>query len=331
MIVKQKNKFKMKKVALLILVCLSLAACNNSKKPEKLLKASLIQEWFPNANYGGELVAMYETDSLFGLDLNVKAGSDQIDPIKLVLSGESEFGVVSADRIIQANEKGADLVVIGVANYKSPTVYLSKKEKNINTVKDFEGKKIGILTGTNTELIYKILVKKNNLDQSKLKEVEAPFDLATFIAGEYDVRPGFAYDEPVSLEQQGIEFNTIKPEDYGVKFLGTVYFCKRSLVEQKPELVKAFVQSIKSGWEKTFANPVHAIDLLYKYDSDIDKGRETKSLAKALEYFKGENDSLLYASKESWETMANDLKEMGFIKTFDYSKTVNNSFLIPKE
>ncbi len=321
----------MKKVVLSILVCLSLTACNNNKKSEKLLKASLIQEWFPNANYAGELVAMYETDSLFGLDINIKAGSDQLDPIKLVLSGESEFGVASADRIIQANEKGADLVVIGVANFKSPTCYLSKKDKNINTVKDFEGKRIGVLTGTNTELIYKILIKKNNLNQSKLKEVEAPFDLATFVAGEYDVRPAFVYDEPVSLEQQDVSYNILKPEDYGVKFLGTVYFCKRSLIEKKPELAEAFIQSIKAGWEKTFENPNHAIELLHKYDKDIDKERENKSLVKAIEYFKGENDSLLYASKESWETMANDLKEMGFIKTFDYSKSVNNSFLTPKK
>lgn len=321
----------MKKVALSILVCLSLTACNNNKKSENLLKASLIQEWFPNANYAGELVAMYETDSLFGLDLNVKAGSDQLDPIKLVLSGESQFGVASADRIIQANEKGADLVVIGVANFKSPTCYLSKNDKNINTVKDFEGKKIGILTGTNTELIYKILVKKNNLNQSKLKEVEVPFDLATFIAGEYDIRPAFVYDEPISLERQGISYNILKPEDYGVKFLGTVYFCKKSLIEKDPNFVQAFVQSIKAGWKKTFENPNHAIDLLHKYDKEIDMDRENKSLVKAIEYFKGENDSLLYASKESWEIMANDLKEMNLIKTFDYSKTVNNSFLKPKE
>lgn len=321
----------MKKATLSILVCLSLIACNNTKHSEKLLKANLIQEWFPNANYAGELVAMYETDSLFGLDLNIKAGSDQLDPIKLVLSKESQFGIVSSDRIIQANEKGADLVVIGVANFKSPTCYLSKKGKNINSIKDFEGKRIGILTGTNTELIYKTLVKKNNLNQSKLKEIEAPFDLATFVTGEYDVRPAFVYDEPVSLEQQKIAYNILKPEDYGVKFLGTVYFCKRSLIENQPELVEAFILSIKAGWKKTFENPNHAIELLYKYDKNIDKERENKSLAKALEYFKGENDSLLYASKESWEMMAKDLKEMNFINTFDYNKTVNNSFLKQKK
>lgn len=321
----------MKKTAILyFLFAITLSSCKffgNKEKDNKTFKASVIQEWFPNANYAGELVAMYETDSINGLDLEVKAGSDQLDPIKLVLSGESQFGVASADRIIQSNEQGANLVVIGVANYKSPTCYLSRKEKNITNVKDFEGKKIGILTGTNTEVIYRILVKKNNLDKSKLKEVEAPFDLGTFVSGAYDVRPAFVYDEPVSLDQQNISYNILKPEDYGVNFLGTVYFCKRSLIEKNPELVKAFVQSIKQGWTKAFQNPNHAIELLYKFDSNIDKVREEKSLAKALEYFKGENDSLLYASQKTWESMANDLKEMGFVKDFNYEKTVNYNFL----
>jgi len=321
----------MKKIVFIAAIfCSSLVACNNNnngKQSVKVTKVSLIQEWFPNANYAGELVAMYETDSINGLELRVKAGSDQLDPIKLVLSGESQFGVASADRIIQSNEQGADLVVIGVANFKSPTCYLSKTEKNIKSIKDFEGKKIGVLTGTNTEVIYRILIKKNNLNKTKLKEVEAPFDLGTFVNGVYDVRPAFVYDEPVSLDKQNISYNTLKPEDYGVSFLGTVYFCKRSLVETNPAIVKAFVQSIKSGWQKTFENPNHAIELLYKYDNNIDKVREEKSLQKALEYFKGENDSLLYASQKSWETMANDLKDMGFVKEFSFDKTVNYSFL----
>lgn len=322
------NKKMNKKIILTVILGLFVNSCKKSDtKKETTFKANLIQEWYPNANYAGELVAMYETDSLYGLDLTLKAGSEQINPISMVLSNDAQFGVVSADRIIQANEKDANLVVIAVANYKSPTCFISKKEKKIKNIKDFEGKKIGILTGTNTELIYKSLVFKNNLDKSKLKEIEIPFELTTFINGEYDVRPAFVYDEPISLEENGIEFNILKPEDYGVKFLGTVYFCKRDLIEKNPKLVEAFVESLKAGWKKTFDNPKHAIDLLYKYDKTINKDRENKSLAKALDYYKGENGNLLYASKESWETMANDLKNLGYIKNFDYSKTVNNSFL----
>jgi len=156
---------------LLLLTAIVLSSCNSNTKSsgKSLQKITLRQEWFPNANYAGELIAMYETDSVNGIDLTVVAGSDNIDPIKLVLSGENDFGVVSSDRILTANENGADLVVIGVANINSPTCYLSKEEKNIKTPKDFENHTVGILTGTNTELIYKILKKKANVNSKLVK------------------------------------------------------------------------------------------------------------------------------------------------------------------
>lgn len=321
----------MKKTAFLISIfCSSLVACNNNnngKHPDKITKVSLRQEWFPTANYAGELFAQYETDKNYGLDIKLEAGSDNIDPIKLVLSGENDFGIASADRILTANETGANLVVIAVANPTSPTCFLSKVDKNITIPKNFEGHTVGILTGTNTELIYKILKKKAGLDDKKIKEVEIPFDLATFIANQYDVRPAFVYDEPVSLEQQGIKYNLIKPADYGVNFLGTVYFTKASTIKNKPEIVQAFVNALADGWNDAFKNPEQAIKYLKQYDKDIDEKRETFSLQKAIPYFKGDNDKVLTCDFKKWEEMVSSLRELGILKTLDLSQTVDTTFI----
>jgi len=325
----------MKKSAIfsILIALVAFNSCNyfNKKKNDtETLKASLIQEWFPYSGYAGEVMAVYETAKSNNIEINLKQGADNIDPLKLVISGESDFGVASADRILQANETGADLVVIGVINYKSPTCFLSKSEKNIQTPKDFENKTVGILTGTNTELIYKILKNGSSLNTKSIKEVEIPFDLGTFISGAYDVRPAFIYDETVSLDLQNISYNVLKPEDFGVDFIGTVYFTKRKTIEENPELVKRFVKSIKEGWELTLKEPAKAIKYLKEYDATIDENRELLSLQKGLSYFEGENKQVLYASKERWEHMAADLIKLGFIKTFDFNKTVNYKFIEQK-
>jgi ABC-type nitrate/sulfonate/bicarbonate transport system substrate-binding protein len=119
----------MKKITILMLSMLvGIASCDKAQKTEntataetqkELIKVSLVQEWFPNAGYAGELFAMNETDSTYKLDINLVAGSDNIDPVKLVMGGSSDFGVASADKILVANSKGADLVVVGVINYYS--------------------------------------------------------------------------------------------------------------------------------------------------------------------------------------------------------------------
>ena len=129
-----------KTVIISILIAFALSSCNYFKKKKDdttTMKASLIQEWFPYSGYAGEVMAVYETAKNNNIEINLKKGSDNIDPLKLVISGESDFGVASADKILQANEKGADLVVIGVINYKSPTCFLSKMEMNIQTPKSF--------------------------------------------------------------------------------------------------------------------------------------------------------------------------------------------------
>lgn len=316
----------MKKILGLILLSTLLLACKNDNKSDiKLKKVSFIQEWFPNANYAGELLAMYEFDEAEGLEIDVQAGSYDIDPIKMIISGANEFGIVSADRLIEANAKGAELVAVAIANYKSPTCFISKKEIPLKTLSDFNNRRVGVLTGTNTEIIYNVL--KVNADISASEEIEVPFDLNTFLLGKYDIRPAFAYDEPVSLELQNIEYNILHPEDFGVNFLGTVYFCKAELINKNPKLVKSFVNSLKKGWAEAFKNPEKSIKYLNKYDSEIDTKREKISLDKALPYFKGENNRLLWASENTWKQTADILINKGKIKSFEFNKNVNYTFL----
>ncbi|PTT72599.1 MULTISPECIES: ABC transporter substrate-binding protein [unclassified Chryseobacterium] len=314
-------------IALIIL--LVLAGCDKKKEQSQnqLTKVSVRQEWFPFSGYAGEVMAINETAKKNGLEIKLNAGSDNIDPIKLVLSGEDDFGVVSADRIITANEQGADLVVIGVINPVSPTCFITKKESNIVSPQDFEGKKIGILTGTNTEYIYKALVSKLKLNRSRIQEVEIPFDLATFITGNYDVRPGFIYDEPVSLDEKNIQYNIIKPSDYDIHFLGTVYFTRRKLIQEKPQLVQSFVNAMAEGWGKAIKDPAKAIHYLKAYDSNIKEERELASLKKGLYYFQGKDHRVLIADDQEWQKMAQTLKELGVIKTFDLKKMVDMQFI----
>lgn len=316
----------MRKVIIIIFVATLLIGCKNDKKSNsELTKVSFIQEWFPNANYAGELLAMYEFGEAEGLDIEVQAGSYDIDPIKMVISGANEFGIVSADRLIEANEKGAELVAIAIANYKSPTCFISKKSVPLSSLSDFNNRKVGVLTGTNTELIYEFLKRKSEFKPKE--EIEIPFDLNTFLLGEYDIRPAFAYDEPVSLDLQNIEYNILYPEDFDVNFLGTVYFCKAELIDKNPEIVQSFVNSLKKGWAEAFLDQEKSIEYLKKYDSEIDSKREKISLEKALPYFKGENDRILWASENTWKQTASILIKKGKIKSFEFSENVDYSFL----
>jgi NitT/TauT family transport system substrate-binding protein len=314
-------------IVVLAAVAFFTCSCSNSAKKNGTTTVTVRQEWFPNANYAGELVAAKEFAKEENIEIKVEAGSDNIDPIKLVLSGKNDFGVVGADKVLLANEAGANLVIVGVVNYNSPTCFLALESKNIKTPKDFEGKTVGILTGTATEYVYRALLKKAGVDTKKLNEVEAPFDLASFISGSYDVRPAFAYDEPVSLDAKNLKYTTINPSEYGVSFIGTVYFTTRQMVKEHPETVQSFINAVAKGWEKSILQPAVAIKYLKEYDANVDANRELKSLEKGLPYFKGHNNEVLTADLPHWQQMTTTLVELGVLKNADLTNAINTTFV----
>lgn len=285
------------------------------KNDTTLPTVSFRQGWFTYAGFAGEVFAMdNEIDSVNGIDLKVEQGADDIDPVKLVLAGKNDFGITSAEAILTANEKGANLVIVGVVNHLSPTCFISLEKSGIKTPSDFVGKRVGVLTGTETETVYKTMVRKLSLDSQKISEVEAPYDLKTFINGEYDVYPGFFYSEPVALDFQNIRYNVIKPSDYGINLMGAVYFTTGKYFKEHPKETKAFVSSISKGWEMAISNPKVAISKLYYYDNKIDTARELVSLNKGVEYFKGENNKVLYVSDGTIQEELSALYFLGKIK-----------------
>lgn len=326
-------------IALSFVVMFCIVSCTTKKGTEeaycsKFKKTSdgktvvrLQQQWFANSGFAGELVAQKSTADKFGLKLDVIPGSDQIDTRQVVKSGDAEFGVAGAEQVMLANEKGANLVIIGVINYKSLACFISKKKRGITKPKDFEGHKIGTMEGSPVDLIYNALKSKEKLQIDVKHEIPTGWAITGFVQDQYDVYPAFINDEPITLRMKGIEVDIIEPSNYDINFIGTVYFCKKELVENCPELVQNFVNAIADGWAVAIKDPKLAIDLLKDYDKNIDATKELESLKRGIEYYKGEDGRILYTTDTSWKNMAELLKSIGYIKVFDKNKTVDNKFI----
>lgn len=326
------------KISLFVCLALIFVGCNSNKTCteycSKIKKNNdgkhivrLQQQWYANSGFAGELFAKNVTAKANDFQLEIIPGSDQIDTKQIVTLGEAEFGVAGAEQIMQANEKGANLVIVGVINYRSLACFISKKDKWIMKPKDMVGHKIGTMEGSPVDLIYQALKKKEGLDISKSDEIPTGWVLTGFEQDKYDVYPAFINDEPIKLKLNGIEVNTIIPSSYGVNFIGTVYFCKKELVDCCPKLVQSFVNAMAEGWDMTIKDPKQAIAYLKQYDKNIDEKKEMESLISGMEYYKGEDGNMLYAKEKSWANMAEQLKSIGQLNSFDYTKTVENKFV----
>lgn len=318
-------------VALIAIVAVAIVvtAKSNDENTGAKYKASVRFSWIPSASFAGDAVGIKKFAGKHNLDLTGEFGGPGVNPIQLVASGQNTFGWAGADEVIAANEKGADFVIIGLIHANPPAGYASLAENNIKTPKDLEGKKVGILPFGNSTMIYESMLKKNNVDRSKITEVTVSSDMKPFLNGAYDAHPIFIYDESVELDKQNIKYNIIKPEDFGVRDIkGYVYFTNRDTLEKNPEMVKAFVETVAEGWNDAIKNQDDAIIALKEVAPEIDVQREKEVLKRAVPYFTAYKNQPLNSDTESWLNMVVELKEAGVIKNDpDLDKVLQFKFI----
>lgn len=189
-------------------------------------------------------------------------------------------------------------MIIGTVNHTSPTVFVTLETSGITEPQQFVSKRVGVLSGSNTEVVYRALLAKLNISKEALTEVEIGFDLPAFIRGSFDVLPAFAYDEPITLRKQNVAIHVIEPSDYGVEAMGNVYFTTREMVDKHPETVQTFINGVLKGWTFAFANPDESIAMLASVDSKLDLAKEKESLIAAHPFFEDDSHRLLTLRKE---------------------------------
>lgn len=308
-------------VPLLIIASIHLASCAE-RNDEMVLQ----REWTANAEYAGDVWAE-ELSKETNAPISVHEGSESTDPIKMVRTGKAAVGVASADRILRENESGAGLVILAAATYRSPVVFLSRLSAGVNKPEDFRGKVIGIQTGTNTELVFKSLMLAHGIDIRSLRVVESGWGTQSFETGDIGVLSAFAYDEPVQLRRKGIEVKALKPEDYGINYIGTVYFARKDFVAANSDKVQSFMNSLVSGWRSAQRRPDDAINRLAAKFPKVSVEKERTSLRVGLEYFAGDDGLLLYASPDQWDIMAKHLIKLGVISSFKFNENIDYRYL----
>ncbi len=262
------------------------------------------------------------------LEVRFEMGSRELNPVKLVATGQDTFGVLGGpDTLLVARSKGQPLRAISVLHRNSNFPCLvTLRSSRITKVDQLQGKKIGFYYGHISTDVLRNLLRKQSVQYS---EVDVGFDYNQFISGQIDAQWAFTVTAGLDLPAKGIDLNFISPADYGIVTHGYTIFATENTISQRPDVVMRFLRATLRGVKYSVENPEAANKSLLKRDPKLDEALNLKR-QKAYNAVTSNSEQFPpgYMDREMFQTTYDRLVEEKVIeKPFDVGEAYTTEFL----
>lgn len=316
------------KILLAIAITFTLTTCSlvcYAKKKPHLEKVSLFLKWSHQAQFAGYYYAdkagFYEKQKL---KVKIHPGIINLSTyafINKIVRTPRAFGIASADQILVARAHHIPVVAIAAIYQQTPCVIASLKESNITKPIDLIGKKIGLLYGTDNELIYRAILNSVGIDRKQITEVPIQsFDAVQYLqTGSVDAIMAYSINEPLALREMGKSTNVILPAYFGINLYSDTLFTSENNLKYHPALVRKFVQASIQGWQAAIANREQALDYTIEYDQNLHREHEKAMLDASIQFIDPNSTKLGTMTPEMWKALDDLLYKQHFIK-----KPLNN-------
>jgi len=248
------------------------AATKEAAKP--LTNVKVVLDWTPNTNHTGLYVAkdqgFFEQE---GLNVEiVQPGEGGADA--MVASGTAEFGVSYQENITQGRIQGVPIVSLAAVIQHNTSGFASPAGKNIKTPKDFAGKTYGGWGSPAENAMIESLMQAENADPSKVKIVNiGEADYFTAVKRDIDFAWIYYAWTGIDAELRNEPTNMIYLNQYSDKldYYTPVLATSEKMIQEKPDVVKAFVAGAAKGYQFAIDKPEEAANILLKAVPDLDK------------------------------------------------------------
>ncbi|HEM55965.1 MAG: ABC transporter substrate-binding protein [Caldisericum exile] len=328
----------MRKVILALLIFLlifsSFGCSPKETKLSNLTKVTLMLDWTPNTNHTGIYVALdkgYFKER--NLDVTVVQPSE-VWPEQAVSGGKADFGISFQESLTQyvVNE-GAPLVAISAILQHDTSGLIWLKDSGITSPKDFANKTYGGWGSAWENAIVDYVAKENGVDPSTIKKVElGVFDQITGLQKKvYDFTWVYYGWEGIDAELRGLKFDFYSLRDHIKNFdhYTPIFITSKSMIENHPEIVKAFVEAISQGYTYAAKNPDEAAKILLKYAPELDKNLVMKSQEWISPYYLDESGCFGVMKESIFRNFTDLMYNLGIIKSKvnDVNTLFTNEFL----
>ncbi|MBA3446410.1 MAG: ABC transporter substrate-binding protein [Pseudaminobacter sp.] len=242
--------------------------------------------WLAQAEHGGYYQSVADgTYAACGLDVTIQQGGPQVAGRPLLLAGKLDFymggNMLQAFDAVQQN---IPLRVVAASFQKEPQVLMAHPGQGLDKWEDLPKAEQYILSDEGATSFLLWMVTDHGFDAAK----RAPytFNAAPFIANPKSIQQGYVTSEPFAVEREGgFKSNLFLLADYGFDTYATTIEAMQKTIDERPEVVKCFVDGSAKGWYNyLYGDNKAANEMIKKDNPDITDEQVAFSIEKMKEF-----------------------------------------------
>lgn len=206
-----------------------------------------LMDWRPQAEQGGFYQAAQAglyTDA--GLKVKLRSGGPQTDPSRMLAAGVVDAAMISnAFQALNLIALDADVVIVMAAFQKDPQILMAHASSGARTLADLRGKPM-FIGDASVGTFWQWLKATQGYGDRQIRKYT--YSLAPWMVNKTAAQQGYITSEPFTAQQAGAQPTVFLLADNGYRGYAAMVGVGRSLLEENPAAVKAFVAANQRGW-----------------------------------------------------------------------------------
>ena len=289
---------------------LFLAGCEKqttSSSGGGLTKVTLQLNWKPEPQFGG-FYAAREAAAKHGLEIDVVAGGVGTPTVQMVAAGNVPFAVVSADEIVIARSKGADVVALFAVFQTNPQGLMTHSARGFKQIGD-------VFTSPGTVAMQKGLPYASFLEKkygfAKVKVVPSPGgDLSALRADKTYTMQCFVTSEPIAAKRAGLDAQTFLVAEAGYNPYTTVLVTRGEYFKSHKDVCLKMMMSVAEGYGQYLADPSKVNSMMERLNPTMDAQTFADAAEAQRPLITGGDAGLGGMTLERWETLCGQLVDL---------------------
>jgi len=244
---------------------------------ESLDKITFRLNWLPAGE--GDLAPFYVAlDKGYykglGLDVTIEQGSGAGPAVTLLAAGQVDISLSDFPSIAVARAQGADIKIVAAYHVNSPNSTWTRKDTGIKEPADLVGRTIGAPAGDAQRIAFPAFAQAVGIDPDSVEwvNISPAAKIQSLAAGKVDATVHFSDQLIVYTEAIG-EDNLIlwRWAELGVNPYGLAIITSEEMVNERPDVLRRFLEATFHALRETIIDPEGAIDTLQKYVPEADE------------------------------------------------------------